>query len=376
MITATLLVSVSGAPAGAYMQHSLRYSQPSCTSCHYSPAGGGPRTIDGKLFGTHGYRPNSFAVQEFVSADFRLLYYRAKEAVRTKGGMGVMAGAVAGHVYLDAGRRLLLLLDHNFAGFAAAPYREAYLQWRPRVGRWIDTVTAGRFRAPFGIVTDEHRTYARIQTGSEFFNYDTGALVSGNPIQWLHYDWAVVSGVHSTGSTLGTDQSSQWGTLVNARWLRRPWMFGASAAYYDPAAGQLERRAWTLYAGAVWNRWLVMAERAEARGFNSGLARGFVASNAFADAVSGAESTGWLGWLEYSVSDRLALIYKYDLLTPDRSFPADLYERHGLGARWALGPNVLLQVRAERARATPPSEATGVSLGNQHAFFSVLQVAL
>ena len=49
--------------------------------------------------------------------------------------------------------------------------------------------------------------------------------------------------------------------------------------------------------------------------------------------------------------------------------------RHGLGVRWYIGPNTILQVRTEVARATPPSEAGSTQMAAQNATFALLQLS-
>src|SRR5882672_1001588 len=83
-----------------YEQYAARYNINSCTACHISPTGGGPRNVDGKLFGAHNYQANPLLIQPFVSGDFRALYYYPQRPGESKGGMGVMSGSIAGHVHL------------------------------------------------------------------------------------------------------------------------------------------------------------------------------------------------------------------------------------------------------------------------------------
>lgn len=365
---------IFGPNAHAYLQYSLRYNQQSCTGCHFSPAGGGPKTLNGKLFGANNLKFNPVLAQKYLSADFRVLYYLSQETGASKGGMGVMSGAVAGHAALDEDERAVLVLEHNVGGFSAAPYRDTYAMFRPR-SKWLNSVAAGRFRAPFGIVTDEHRTYTRLQTNTEWYSFETGALLSGDPAYSFHYDLAVVNGTHSPGSSLGTGQGNHWGSILNLRFLRTPYLAGASGSYFR-TSGTSRSRAASAYGGYTWRRWAVLGEFVRAEGFNSNLARGFVSNPSYAETVTRSVSCGWMGWLEYEVNPRFVGIYKFDLLTPDRDFPADQYERHGLGFRWNVAPFVWVWARAEKARATHPAEKQGTGLGRMDAAYAILQVTL
>lgn len=371
-----LLTFILSCPAiaYAYLQHALRNNIVSCQACHYSPTGGGPRNTNGKLFGAHGFEANPLLAQEYVSADFRVLYYRPQKQKTARGGLGVMTASVAGHVSLNDSTTFVL--EHNVAGFPSAPWRDSYVLFQlPNWGKFFDTVLIGRFRFPFGYVTDEHRTYTRVQTATEWYTMDTGAMFTGTPSGTFTYHLALVNGTHSSGNTLSADQADQWGGMGNVRWLRKPYVLGASAKYYDPKADKICRVAWTVYAGMVFRSWFWLIERTEAKGFNGNLGQGF-ATAGYASAITADRSEGWLSWLEWGLNPRFALVYKFDLLTPDADFRSDNFERHGLGFRWTIAPNVNWQARAEWARATQPSEKNQSTIGAQNSFFTFLQVAL
>ncbi|MGE4132540.1 MAG: hypothetical protein AB7F86_12930 [Bdellovibrionales bacterium] len=368
-------LALLGWSSAARVQYSLRYNQVSCTSCHFSPSGGGPRTRQGKLFGAHGYAMNPSLAQEYLSADLKILYYRSQKSKASRGGMGVMSGAIAGHAWLDKDERNLFMIQHNVAGFSQAPMMDTYFLTKTQ-SAWAKAILIGRFRPAFGIVTDEHRTYTRMQSSTDSLNLETGAMVSGEPYANWHYDLSLVNGAHNQGSSLAKDQADQWGALLNLRYLQTPWLVGVSGSHFEPNQQKLSRRAWSLYGGVQWQDLNVFLERVSARGFNSQLGKGFAADSAYVTSIESSESEGWLSLWEYSLSLRFQLIYKFDYLMPDIRYRSDFYERHGIGFRWAVGPGVLWLVRLEKARATHPTEASGPSIGNQDAAFSVLQVAL
>src|SRR5665213_3386586 len=166
------IIFFSGLNAAAYPEYSARYNINSCTACHISPVGGGPRTINGKLFGARGYAINKALMQDFVSADFRALFYYPERANETKSGMGIMSGSVAGHVALDEEQKIHLVIEQNIAGFQQANMRDTYALYKfspDGKPAWFESLMVGRFREPFGIVTDEHRTYTRQATGTEWY---------------------------------------------------------------------------------------------------------------------------------------------------------------------------------------------------------------
>ena len=57
----------------------------------------------------------------------------------------------------------------------------------------------------------------------------------------------------------------------------------------------------------------------------------------------------------------------------DVSFPADLYRRHGLGAKYYFGPNMMLITRYDFASAGHPTEKGDVRLAAQDTFWTILE---
>jgi hypothetical protein len=351
-----------------------------------SPVGGGPRNVNGKLFGAHGYPINPFLIQDFVSADFRALFYYPEFANKTKSGMGVMSGSVAGHVALDKQEKIHLVIEDNIAGFQQASLRDTYGLYRfSREGKpaWLETLMVGRFRAPFGLITDEHRTYTRLQTGTQWYSMEAGAMLSGaDPRGDLHYDLALLNGENTGAQAIPSNGAARWGTVVNLRYLPGPVMFGASYTYHRHDPIRESRTAASLYAVISLARWsggsipfTVELEHARAWNWGGNLSRGFVNDPAYAATLTSTEARGWLAQVIWDISPKFNWIYKFDWLTPDKNFPSDYYERHGLGLRYWIGPGAWVQLRTEVARATHPSEKGSLSLGAQNASFALLQLA-
>lgn len=370
----------------AYPEYAVRLNIIRCTACHISPVGGGPKTVNGKLFGAHGYKINPVLAQDYVGADFRALYYYPEHPSSTKGGDGVMSGSVSGHVALDEASRVHLVIEHNIAGFSAAPFRDTYALFKFHAEsakpHWLDSVLIGRFRLPFGIITDEHRTYTRVQTSTEWFTFQSGALLSGTPTDQLHYDLALLNGDQAAGSTLNEGQAERFGGSFNLRYMPGPVLLGFSTAYFNAKVAKDSRSLDSVYGILSIGRWTndrvplsLKLEFDRAKNSNAGLARGFASDPKFVTAVKSAQSHGWLARFDYALNSKWDLIYKYELLTPDRDFPADFYERHGLGFRVAIAPGTVIQTRTELARATHPSEKAKTGSAAQNASYAILQVA-
>lgn len=362
--------------------YAIRFNNTSCTACHYSPVGGGPLKRDGKLFRGRWFQTSPYKIQDYLSADFRTLAYFPEKAHTAKGGMGVMAGAVAVHIPLSEKKDTFLVIENNVAGFAAAPLRDTYLLYnfaKEGKHRWAESLLVGRFRAPFGIMTDEHRTYTRFQTGTRWYDFETGVLFSGTPSTKFHYDVALVNGKNFSGQTLNPGQSEQWGQILNLRYMPSFYLLGASASNYQVTQAP-DSHAWSLYSVislARLNNLIFPAtlklEYSQAQGFNSILNQGLVSDPNYVAAVENSTSQAILARVDWLLTNKLTLTYKFDWFTPDMDFPDDMYDRHGLGLRWYITANTNLLVRTELARATQPSENTKTGQLAQNATFLILE---
>jgi hypothetical protein len=379
------LISISFAvKVEARPEYAVRYNNNSCTSCHFSPVGGGPLNYQGKLFQNRWFKNTPIEIQKYVSAKFMQLGYVPESQKTSSGGLGLMSGSLAVHVPLAKDESSYLVIDNNLAGFAAAPLRDSYVLYKfepKKLYNWFDTLLVGRFRAPFGLATEEHRTYTRMQTGTRWFDFENGILLSGNPSSKLHYDFGLVNGKNFSGQSLNPGQADQWATILNIRYMPGFVMFGSSLSHYK-TNDAYSSSAWTLYSlisFARWNYSLVPAslklEYAEAKGFNSILNQGNASDPAYVNSILGSRSKGILARLDWLLTKKLTLVYKYDWLTPDMDFPIDIYERHGLGFRWSISPYTFLTMRSEIARATHPSESVKVGQLSQNANFLILEAS-
>ena len=378
---------VGGGRAFAYPQYAVRHNVQSCTACHFSPVGGGPRNLNGKLYGAGPYRLNPFLKQDYVGADFRALYYYPQRPTDAKGGAGIMVASVWGHAAVDEAERIHLVLEHNIGGFSQAPYRDTYVLFNlypnNSGSHAFDTLLIGRFRAPFGIMTDEHRTYTRIQTATEFFTFETGALLSGNPGERWHYDVGLSNGDKNNGGGLTSGNAERYGGLINVRYMPGAVLVGASGEWFDRDPRRTSRQAGSLYSilsiGRMTNERIPLSiriEHARAQNWNDHLGRGFLNDPAYVTSIKTSQSHGWLAFLEYDISAKLKAIYKYDRLTPDRDYPTDTTDRHGFGLEYQIGPNVWIRARTEFARSNIPAEKGSIAEDGQDATWTFLHLEI
>ncbi len=374
-----LNISVEATPDFA-----VRYNQISCTSCHFSPVGGGPLKRSGKLFQTSQFKTNPIDLQNYLSANFLALAYAPENSKTSKGGLGVMAGSVAVHIPLSEQKNSFLVIENNIAGFAAAPLRDTYLLYnfyKEAEYKFFESLLVGRFRSPFGLISNEHRTYTRIQTGTRWFDFETGVLISGTPNSKIHYDVALVNGKNFSGQGLNLGQANEWGSIINIRIMPSFFMFGSSANYYKSVQDEISH-AWSIYSVVSLARLnykyfpaTLKFEYSEAKGFNSILNQGNASDPNYVNSILNARSRGLLARLDWLISEKFTLIYKFDWLTPDSDFPIDIYQRHGFGFRWNISPYTYLSFRSEIGKATHPSENSKLGQLAQNANFLILEAA-
>ena len=154
-------------------EYAARHRITSCTACHYSPAGGGLRTRYGKEYGAHNFKMSSFGQQDWVSADVRFMYVNPQQHQQARGGLAVMAGILGATAPITPEEQksaIRLVYTHDIAGLAGA--LESYVRYRrfadPEVHWYPQYFLLGRFHAPFGLMTDEHRTYTKMQSLSDW----------------------------------------------------------------------------------------------------------------------------------------------------------------------------------------------------------------
>lgn len=305
-----------------------------------------------------------------------------------------MAGNISAnlpvHVDEESKTKLRAVLSHNLGGFpaGAGSPREVFLRWELKEdsegGVLPQYALLGRFVSPFGILTDEHRTYTKLQTKSTWNDLDMGAMFSGDPASFLHYDLALLNGQKTAGAGVAAGNAATWGGVLNLRFLSTsfPLGFGLSGLHYEKVKDQDSPSAGAAYLMLSLDKVTgntikgsLLAEYVIAQGWNSTL-NNFFTDSAYQTSVASSESEGWYAFLNWDLTEKLSFVYKYDQFTPDRKFAADSYTRHGAGFKYYFGPNLFTQIRVEKAEATHPTEDKGTETGALDATWAYLQLSI
>lgn len=381
------------------MEYSLK-EKLSCVACHVTPWGGGPRNVMGKNYGTRGMGTNPLTALDYFYGDLRFIgYYPTRpDSSTTTNGVALMEAAVTGNAPVSTqenGAALRALLTYQISPLAGANVREAYLRW--------NTATAepsalpiyfvlGLVQVPFGILTDEHRTYTRLQTNMTFNNSFLSAGVSADLSQPFHADFVLSNDFQNLGGFNNSEVSV--GFVGNFRWNppTLPFLLGVSGNY-EHLAKATSPYAVSFYTGLSLDRLGVgglkgslLFERVDAwnwnnavvntGGINPGLNTFFIPTfdASYRRAVQTTSSAGYFGQFKYDLSTAWTLFYKLDYLALDKSVSADAFYRHGFGFETRLGGNLILNARYEFAAGMRPEIQTSQVLASQDDFFAMLRL--
>lgn len=397
------LICLTHEGLSARPEYSLRIRTNRCTTCHSNPAGGGHRNLIGKSFGPKSAPLKSFSKQDIFGFDLRSIAYTpiTKNTKKHKSGAGIMAAIPSISVPFNSteeGREWRLVYSQSIGGFGGfTTPRDAYL----RVKLYDDYrfspqfISVGRLSSPFGIVTDEHRTYVRQQTGTSWNDYEMSVLLSGDWSYALHYDIAMVNGQQKGGKNLGDNLIYEWGGSINLRYMTPwRWMIGTSASAHqcfsfktlklgeeNCSAALSAYQALSLE--SLTNDWLsgvFLAEVVAGYNTNSKLqGKSFVSNLDYLNTVlDNKMSVGSLLQLNYNFQPDWTFIVKYDFLTLDWEYRKDAYYRLGFGLRHFFNNQTSLQARYEKAIVTPVDEQNSETLGlaAQDVLWVLLQIKI
>lgn len=341
-------------------EYAVRHNVVNCTACHISPTGGGIRNKYGKMYGSWGMGPGKYSLQDQFQADFRALYLQPEDKDNSRNGLGLMTAIGSANIPFwgdPAKSHARMVIGYNFGLFQPSSrqpnLREAYTRWQfgqDGSQKLLKHITVGRFNAPFGLLTDEHRTYTRIQARTTLNDYHMGAMFSGEPIQQLHYDLAVTNGFNNQPIEGGgaLSQGSTHGSFANLRWGPSflPFFVGVSGSHHRRPDGD-DPWAYSTYLSFSLDRLTggafkggILAERVRAKywnntAYNPGLGKRFVNSEpeTFLNSILKEESEGFYAQFHWDITTKWTLLYKYDRLAFSKDFTSDALERHGIGFR-------------------------------------------
>lgn len=349
-------------------EYAARHGLVSCTACHASPSGGGIRTEYGKIYGARGFETNDNHERPYYQVDARAILTTTQEVREGRNGFALMEllGAVNVPVLDGENQATNFVASYYFGAFnQAVVVRDTYVRWQNKKSDLLEYVTVGKFIAPFGLLTDEHRTYTRWQSRSTWNNFDMGAMLSGKLLPELHWDFAAVNGFQAS-ATEGEGNFSTgdtYGLYLNlrSRPFKRSLLLGASGSFYRRHSGQESPYAVSVYSALGLEgltggrlRGSLLAEYVRSQYWSDG-----TINPEFGRVFAGGLDSGYVDALKYEIAEgyylqllidmtrNLALQYKWDKFIPSVNYRGDFFERYGLGFRWQASANLQWMARAE-----------------------------
>jgi hypothetical protein len=395
----TGIVTSIGPNAFARPEYAAQYRTTNCLACHYNAWGGGPRNIDGKYFGSrYSSWPSPLSQQSWVGADVRSVSYYPKGGTKSRQGTALMTStaSVAAPIKKDEDGSQLTAIAAYSLGVVNVGAREIFVSWHSApVAERPTAVQFGRFNAPFGLSTDEHRTYTKLLTRTEIFDYEYGGSISGDPLESLHYDFALTNGLQSGGNFNANSPAAEDATsaaFANLRWspVAAPLFLGLSAGYHDrlspnkdpyAVAGyvvlSLDRATGNRVMGSVLGE-AVYAEHWADADINPNIGRYFIPPGdaTYTSAIKNVPALAYVTQLNLNVKKNLVAQYKLDSITFDPKYSGDRYLRHGFGVKYFFDSNIIITTRYEIADVGRPEFKDKLAYAAQDAFWAMFQLWL
>lgn len=368
-----------------------------CVNCHATPWGGGPRTVYGKIFGSHGHKASPFSKNDLYYGDARFLAFYPTHSTQSQSGVTQMQASASANVPViqgESGSEVRGVFTFNMAQLGGAYPRDAFIRWQLPTDSGANPfqLVFGRFYVPFGLLTDEHRTYTRIQTNMTYNNYDVGGAVAGNLGNDLHFDLAVVNDFTTGGGFSNHDLTA--GVVLNIRWnpSSLPFLIGASGTNSRTLL-QPQPYASSLYGVLSLDRLTgfrasgsLSAERVDAQNWNNplfntglvtpGLSAFFIPTTDtnYLAQVTYTASRGYYLLAKYNLNTTWTLLYKFDYLLLDTAHPEDAFTRHGFGFESYFNSNMILGARYEFANIGRVGVPSGSILAGINDFILTLRL--
>ena len=383
-ILSTILIS----EVWARPEYAVR-EKTNCINCHVSPYGAGHRRVFGKVYGSREMSEAKTSDNDLYYADVRAVeYLRAMNSNKeVRGGLGLMMAEAGVKVDIfesseEEGRSFdtSLVLSHDFGSFAAGTRNVYIMASKVESLEPINSMLFGRFYSPFGLMTDEHRTYTKMVSDSKYNkDFVMGFMLSGNFTEAFHYDVALTNGLKA-GGFVEEDQESV-GSIVNMRWNPKsmPFMLGTSLKYIhiDDAEADASKVQHSPYAGSFYSIFdlynltngsvplSIQGEFVQAHNYNDSSTSDsmtMLASGAYLDGIKRSISNSYVILMKYDLNNQWKLIAKYDHLYLNKDHELDYHELFGLGVRYQFNANMNVQFRLENAKVTR-SDLEGIHSG-------------
>ena len=371
----TTLSLIVNSHAWARPEFSLR-AKLNCTGCHVLPQGAGPRNAFGKAFGSRSHGAQKTSATDWYYGDFRTEFSRPFENPRnSKNGFTLIDGAASANFkFLENPLYNLSYLGTFDMGTISSGAREQTLLWTKTAGAEYlpDQILVGKFYLPFGLLTDDPRTYTKKQTRTTLRHFDAGLNISWDFLQASHLDLSLTNGFQSAGAGSTNDV-----TMAYTGNLRLnppgPVFYGLSYSHHE-SEKKPDGISYSLYSGLDFNiltkgkfNSSLTGELVSGKGWNDPTINDqvnfFTTDAAYLSTVKDKESRGYYALWKLALVDIFTVFVKADSFAFDKDQPKNRFERLGYGINWQFDSNIFVIIRYDdtKVHGTVDDPNTGSS---------------
>ena len=156
-------------------------------------------------------KPITNGYQNFY-ADFRAIYKRI-EGNNLKGaksnGLALMTSEVSGMITLseeETGYNTTAVASYDLSSVSSQVRNSYILFTNVDKKALLGTILVGKSYIPFGLLSDDHKSYLRNQTATSYNkDFEMGVTLSGSPKSGYHYDLTAMNGFQSGSFNTGDE---------------------------------------------------------------------------------------------------------------------------------------------------------------------------
>ena len=378
-----ILIMLCSQSLFARPEYAAKLSLVNCQTCHYSPAGAGPRNETGTFYGWRSKEALWDKERKYFHLDMRMNALYPQKPDQNNNGFALM-GATAGITVPVTPQQqsipTVLVMTYDMGTLGANGARDAYIQFpNDQVG----TFTVGRILAPFGLITDEHRAFTRLQTKTTINNFEMGVMYSKDFSAFIHVDAAITTGFAQGGTFTAGNATTPEETSAGFLNLRiKPWSFpGFIGLSYSNSQSLIVKdvQALSAYMAVAPMSWPVylLIEGVGAQGWNNqkynamNLAQ-FVTDPTVQAALEKGRSIGAGAEIGWEINPWWTFQYRYDRMILDRNYDGDAFQRHGIGFKHFVTATTNVLVRYEKAVSSVNEVPMETVRANKDSFYLIL----
>lgn len=320
------------------------------------------------------------------SGDFRTIGFLSERPLKQgKQGLAIMTSVVG--VNVSPVESISTKLSYDL-GLLNPGVRNAYVEFQFPNQNLFQHLRIGRFNAPFGITTPDHRLFIKQFIGGGNHNvFETGLETHGAIRRPLTYDLSLVHGNGTGDKFLSKEMSVALIPRIEMEWLQG-FVAGVSGYYFQRfrdksiilAQGAASPPPMNAILGAhstgVLGKLELFLETQIGikKNQDNPMLSQLVRDKDFSKGIKGGISLGYFAQARYQLLSNISSFYTLEQIAFDFRYWGDAFTRHTFGTEWRLFDFSSIEARVEmnlEGRKVPPdlSHANNAALLMLHAWF-------